>query len=274
MLNLIATPIGNLGDITLRGIETLKAADEIWCEDTRHSRVLLDALGIRKPLVSCHEHNEKARAAELKEKLVAGAEICYISDAGMPGISDPGEVLIAECIESGLPYTVIPGASAVLTAAVLSGFDTRRFSFFGFLPRENKERKVFLSELKTLNHLAILYESPHRVGATFRLLSETLGDRPAALARELTKKFESVERGTLCSLAERFEAEEPRGECVLLIQCAHEEESAPEEEVGSFLKKAMENGVPVKEAAASAAERFNIKKRDAYSLALSLREEE
>ncbi|MDO4493118.1 MAG: 16S rRNA (cytidine(1402)-2'-O)-methyltransferase [Clostridia bacterium] len=273
MLSLVATPIGNLGDITLRAVETLKAADEIWCEDTRHSRVLLDALEIKKPLVSCHEHNEKARAAELMDKLAAGKEIAYISDAGMPGISDPGAVLVAACIEHGMPYTVLPGANAVLTAAVLSGFEPRRFSFFGFLPRDNKERKQFLKELSSLNHLAILYESPHRVGATFRLLYETLGDRPAALCRELTKKFETCDRGTLSELAEKYEAEDPRGECVLLIECAAAEAEASQEDIESFLRGALREGLSVKDAAGAAAERFGVKKREAYNLALSMKED-
>lgn len=272
MLSLVATPIGNLGDITLRAIETLKNADEIWCEDTRHSRILLDTLEIKKPLVSCHEHNERARAEELAEKLAQGLEIAYISDAGMPGISDPGCVLIEKCIESGLPYSVVPGASAVVTAAVLSGLGTRRFSFFGFLPRENKERKAFLDELKLLDHPAILYESPHRVASTFRLLYETLGDRPAALVRELTKKFETVDRSTLLALADKYEAEEPKGECVLLVDCKRTEAVA-DTDPEKLISAALSGGLSVKDAVAAVSEQTGLPKKELYRLALRLKEQ-
>lgn len=275
MLSLVATPIGNLSDITYRAVETLAAADVVYCEDTRRSVQLMNHLGLKKPLVSCHEHNERERAAEVVTRLQQGQQVVYLSDAGMPGISDPGAVLVSACIEARLPYTVLPGASAVLMAAVLSGLPCNQFSFFGFLPRDNKARKAMLKKIACCGQLAILYESPHRVGATFRTLQETLGDCPAALLRELTKKFESVERGTLTELADRFSEAEPRGECVICVLCP-EGGAAPDTEAVSLdemLLQALSDGLSVKDAAAHAAERCGIKKKEAYARALALREE-
>ena len=274
MLSLIATPIGNLSDITYRAVEVLAAADAVYCEDTRRSVQLLNHLGIKKPLVSCHEHNERERAEEVVARLREGQQIAYLSDAGMPGVSDPGAVLVAACIEAGLPCTVIPGASAVLMAAVLSGLPCQPFTFFGFLPRDNKGRKAMLEKIAVCGHLAILYESPHRVGATFRTLYETLGDQPAALLRELTKKFESAERGTLKELADRFSETEPRGECVICVLCpaegVHAKDNAPS--LDEILMQAMQDGLSVKDAAALAAERCGIKKKEAYARALELKD--
>ena len=181
MLTLIATPIGNLSDITYRAVETLRAADVVYCEDTRRTLQLLNHLDIKKTLVSCHEHNERERAEEVVSHLRAGRSVAYVSDAGMPGISDPGAALVSACIAAGLPYTVLPGASAVLTAAVLSGLPCRTFSFYGFLPRDSKGRRAYLERIAACGQLAILYESPHRVGATLAALRDALGERfPAA----------------------------------------------------------------------------------------------
>ena len=273
MLSLIATPIGNLSDITYRAVETLAAADVVYCEDTRRSVQLMNHLGLKKPLVSCHEHNEHARAEEVVARLREGQQVAYLSDAGMPGISDPGAVLVAACIEAGLPYTVLPGASAVLMAAVLSGYPCQPFTFFGFLPRDNKGRKTMLGQIAACGHLAILYESPHRVGATFRTLYETLGDQPAALLRELTKKFESVERGSLSELADRFTEQEPRGECVICVLCPEGgvREESETKSLDEVLQTALSDGLSVKDAAALAAEHCGIKKKEAYARALELK---
>jgi len=274
MLSLVATPIGNLSDISYRAVETLAAADAVYCEDTRRSVQLLNHLGIKKPLISCHEHNERERAEEIVAKLREGKQIVYLSDAGMPGISDPGAVLVAACIAAELPYTVVPGASAVLMAAVLSGLPCQPFTFFGFLPRDNKGRKAMLEQISACRHLAILYESPHRVGATFQTLYETLGDQPAALLRELTKKFESVERGTLSELADRFAEQEPRGECVICVLCpadgVHKESETLS--LDAILLQAFADGLSVKDAAALAAECCGVKKKEAYARALELKE--
>ena len=168
MLILCATPIGNLGDITLRAVDALRFCDAVYCEDTRRTLQLLNHLEIKKPLVACHQHNERMRAIEVAERVARGETVVYVSDAGMPGISDPGAALIAECIARELPVTVLPGASAVLTAAVLSGLPPQPFTFFGFLPRDGKPKREMLSAVAACNHLAILYESPQRVESTLR----------------------------------------------------------------------------------------------------------
>lgn len=270
MLYLIATPIGNLGDITLRAIETLRAADAVFCEDTRRTASLLTHLGIEKPLISCHAHNERMRSEQLVAMLSEGKEIAYVSDAGMPAVSDPGAVLVRACLAHDLPFTVVPGASAVLTAAVLSGLDPQPFSFFGFLPRETKPKNEMLDAIAKTAHLCILYESPHRVCATLKALHERLGDCDAAVLRELTKKFETACRGTLSELIARFR-EEPKGECVICVlpKCREGEGADPHALLDELLKS-----LSVKDAAAVAAERLHISKKQAYALALEHRAKE
>lgn len=265
MLYLCATPIGNLGDITLRTLETLKACDAVYCEDTRRTAQLLNHFSIEKPLVSCHTHNEKMRSVEVVAALKAGKELVYVSDAGMPGISDPGAVLVQACIENDLPFTVLPGASAVLAAAVLSGLSPQPFSFFGFLPRETKPRRQMLDAIASTAHLCILYESPHRVQDTLKDLLDRLGDCEAAVLRELTKKFESVYRGRLTTLIETF-AEEPKGECVICVLPALRQAGEavdPTSVIDELLKT-----LSVKDAAAVAAEKLHIPKKQAYAMAL------
>ena len=265
MLYLIATPIGNLGDITLRAIETLKSCDEIYCEDTRRTAQLLNHLGIEKPLYSCHTHNERMRSEAVAAALRQGKEIAYVSDAGMPGVSDPGAILVQTCIEQGLPYTVAPGASAVLTAAVLCGLPPQPFSFFGFLPRETKPRREMLDTIAKTPHLCILYESPHRVQSSLIDLRERLGNVRAAVLRELTKKFETVYRGTLSELIETF-VEEPKGECVIAV--LPEPDSAEGTADPNELMDALLQSLSVKDAASVAAEKLHISKKQAYALAL------
>ena len=274
MLTLVATPIGNLGDISFRAVEALQNADTVFCEDTRRTLQLLNHLNIRKTLVSCHEHNERARAEEVTERLRRGENIVYVSDAGMPGISDPGAVLVSACLAAGLEYTVIPGASAVLTAAVLSGLPCRTFSFFGFLPRESRQRKQTLDRIMRCGHLAILFESPHRVGDTLRILAENgAGEWQAAVLRELTKKYESAIRGTVAELAAKFTAEEPRGECVITVLCEEPGTADPgQEEIERILREALAGGMSAKDAAAAASKTTGIRKNTAYGIALRLKE--
>lgn len=272
MLYLAATPIGNLGDITYRVVETLQKCDEVWCEDTRRTGQLLQYLQIKKPLISCHEHTEKGRCPLLLDKLREGKEIVYVSDAGMPGISDPGAVLLSACQDAGLPVTVLPGASAVLTAAVLSGLPIQPFTFFGFLPRENKPRKEMLENLRQCGHLAILYESPHRVKDTLSELLTLLGDCPAALCRELTKLHEEARKGTLSSLLASME-EEPRGECVLCILVPSEGIEAQVTDPDRLLLSLMEE-LSLKDAAAEAAKVLGLPKKEVYRRALELREQQ
>lgn len=273
MLSLCATPIGNMGDITARVVNALTDCDAVFCEDTRRTGQLLHLLGISKPLVSCHRHNEQARAEELMALLNEGKHICYASDAGMPGISDPGARLIAACIERDLPFEVLPGASAVLTAAASSGLPCGRFTFFGFLPRAGRERREALEEIENCKHLVILYESPQRVAATLKDLFDALGDCDAALLRELTKKFEEAVRGRLSALKERF-AEPPRGECVILVDCGSRKQTAPAaEELDAVIRAALNAGLSVRDAAAEAATACSVSKKNAYARALKLGKE-
>lgn len=270
MLYLCATPIGNLGDITLRVIETLRACDIVYCEDTRRTAQLLNHLEIKKPLKSCHEHSEKARAVEVVADLRAGLSVVYVSDAGMPAVSDPGAILVAACLEHGQPYTVLPGASAVLTAAVMSGLPPQPFTFFGFLPRESKPRKAMLAEMAVCQHLILLYESPHRVLATLSELHMTLGDCRAAVMRELTKKFEEVRRGRLSELCEAF-SDEPRGECVLAIMPERVQTTVDDAQLNAFLTEALHTQT-LKDAAAAASQVLGVPKKRAYARALMLTE--
>ena len=265
MLYLVATPIGNLKDISLRAIEIMQACDVIYCEDTRRTAQLLNHLGIEKPLHSCHTHNERMRSAEIVSLLQDGKEVVYVSDAGMPGVSDPGAILVETCIANDLSYTVVPGASAVLTAAVLSGLPPQPFTFIGFLPRETKPRREALEQIAKTPHLCILYESPHRVQATLKDLSDTLGNVRAVVERELTKKFESVYRGTLSELIERF-SEEPKGECVICVLPEPRQAQMPDPE--NLIDSLLET-MSVKDAAAVAAQQLHISKKQAYALALA-----
>jgi 16S rRNA (cytidine1402-2'-O)-methyltransferase len=269
MLYLVATPIGNLGDMSARAVETLQAADCIYCEDTRHTGLLLQHFGIQKPMRSLHTHNERERTEEVVSALRDGKTIAYVSDAGMPGVSDPGAMLVEACRREGLPCTVVPGASAVVVAAVLSGLPAQPFTFFGFLPREAKPRREMLDAIAPIRHQVILYESPHRVQATLKDLYERFGDRPAAVLRELTKKFETVVNGSLSELIERF-SEEPKGECVIcFIPGQKEEAEAPD--LDALLSELLKTE-SVKDAAAIAAERLKLPKKQVYKRALELKQ--
>jgi 16S rRNA (cytidine1402-2'-O)-methyltransferase len=218
MLFLVATPIGNLGDITLRALEVLKSVDLIACEDTRHSIHLLRHHGIEKPLVSYHEHNEARRTAELIEQLAAGKKIAVISDAGMPGISDPGHRLLRACIERGVPSTVIPGPSALLTGLIGSGFDAERFYYAGFLPVKSGGRERELRAAAEREETTVFFESPYRILKTLAAAVPLLGDRPLCVARELTKTFEEFRRGTAAELLAHYTARPAKGEIVLVIR--------------------------------------------------------
>ena len=271
MLYLIATPIGNLGDITYRAVEVLQGCDEVWCEDTRQTAKLLNHLNVKKSLVSCHEYTQKEKAPQLVEKLRAGLNIAYVSDVGMPGISDPGAVLVQACIEADLPYTVLPGPSAVLTAAVLSGLPLDRFTFFGFLPREGAERKKALSDLAACGCTAILYESPHRVRDTLSDVLAAVGDCSCALVRELTKVHESCHRGLISEVLGAL-PEEVKGECVLLFDVPKQAEAAPtEQELDALLLQLMDH-MTLKDAAREAVEALKLPKKQVYARALELKE--
>ena len=217
MLYVIATPIGNLGDITLRALEALKSADVIAAEDTRHSGMLLKHFQIARPLLSYHEHNEAMRTAQLVERLAAGETVALITDAGLPGISDPGSRLIRACIERALPFTIVPGASSILTALVGSGFSTEKFFFGGFLAPKSGGRERDLRAAAARPETSLFFESPHRLLKTLAAAREIMSDRPLCVARELTKKFEEFRRGTAADLQAHYEARPPKGEIVLVI---------------------------------------------------------
>jgi 16S rRNA (cytidine1402-2'-O)-methyltransferase len=217
MLYLVATPIGNLGDITLRAIEVLRSVDLVASEDTRRTGLLLKHLGIQKPQMAFHEHNEERAGARILEELRAGRSVALVSNAGTPGISDPGYTLVQRAIAEGLPLTMVPGPSALLMALVLSGLPVHSFTFRGFPPRRPGPRRRFLEVDRDSPHTLIFYESPHRLLAFLEDALEVYGDRPAAVANDLTKRFETVWRGSLSELLARLRAERLRGEYTVVI---------------------------------------------------------
>ena len=217
-LYLVSTPIGNLEDITHRAVRLLGEVDVIACEDTRHTKKLLNHYGIKTRTISYHEHNERERAAELIKLLERGSDVAVVSDAGTPGISDPGFRLARVAIDSGVPVVPVPGASALITALVVSGMPTDEFFFGGFLPSRSGARRARLTELRSIPATLIFYEGPHRIAATLKDARDILGEREAVVARELTKMHEEIARGRLSELAERFSSgESARGEMVLII---------------------------------------------------------
>jgi 16S rRNA (cytidine1402-2'-O)-methyltransferase len=248
-LAVCATPIGNLDDVTLRLLAELRAADVVLCEDTRHTRGLLERHGIEARLLSYHEHNEAARTAELLPRLEAGERIALVSDAGMPGISDPGARIVQAALAAGIEVTVLPGPSAVETALVASGLLGARYQFLGFLPRGEKALAGVWNELRSWPFPAVAFESPKRLPATLRSLAAADADRPVAVCRELTKRFEEVVIATAAELAERF-AEPPKGEITLVIGPAAVAASEPaEDDALAAVSELVEAGVPRKRAA-------------------------
>ena len=226
MLSVVPTPIGNRQDITLRAIECLKSADLVAAEDTRHSGMLLHHLGIKKPFVSLHGHNESSRCGELAERIAGGAHVALVTDAGTPGISDPGRRLVEECVSRGLPVTVLPGACAATTALVGSGFPCDRFFFGGFLPVKSGRRARELSEAAARGETSVFYESPHRLEKTLAALAEIAPQRRVCVARELTKTFEEYRRGTASELLTHFQSHPPKGEITLLIAGSETEDAS------------------------------------------------
>jgi 16S rRNA (cytidine1402-2'-O)-methyltransferase len=217
LFTLVPSPIGNLEDITLRGLRTLREADVIAAEDTRHASILLKHHGISRPLLSLHEHNEAQRAEEIAKRLAAGENIAMLTDAGTPGISDPGFRVVRECIARGLEFTVLPGATSILPALVGSGLPLHEFYFGGFLPVKSGRRKTLLEAALARSETTIFFESPHRIGKSLAVLAELAPDRSVCVARELSKKFEEYWRGTAAELSARAEKQPPRGEICLLI---------------------------------------------------------
>ena len=220
MLYVVATPVGNLGDITLRALEVLKGVDVVAAEDTRHSGLLLKHFEIKKPFVSYHEHNEAARTAELVERIARGENVALITDAGTPGLSDPGLRLIRECINRQLPFTIIPGPSSILIALLGSGFPNEKFSFRGFLPVKSGRRERELRIAADSEETTLFFESPYRLLKTLHACTTVMPDRQLCIARELTKKFEEFRRGNAAELLAHYEAHPAKGEIVLVISGA------------------------------------------------------
>lgn len=272
-LVLVATPIGNLGDLSPRAVAELAAADVIACEDTRRTRALLSAAGVPAPkLVAVHAANEADRASSVVAMLGAGSTVAVVSDAGTPAVSDPGHALVAAAVAAGHPVVVVPGPSAALAALVASGLPTDRFVFEGFLPRRGADRGRRLAAVACEGRTVVLYEAPHRLARTVRDLVEACGpERPAALARELTKVHEEVWRGTLGALDERVAEVGPRGEHVLVVGGAPERPPATDGDIQAALVARLDAGHDRKQAVADVAADLGVPRRRVYELALGLR---
>lgn len=270
-LYLCATPIGNLDDITLRVLNTLKEVDLIAAEDTRHSIKLLNHFDIKTPMTSYHEYNKVEKARYLVDKMGEGVSIALITDAGTPGISDPGEELVKQCYEAGIEVTSLPGPAACITALTLSGLGTRRFCFEAFLPTDKKEKQWILTELQNETRTIIIYEAPHRLVKTLGELLEALGNRRITICRELTKRYETAFRTTFLEALKTYETEDPKGECVIVIEGKSFQE-IKEAEIKSFEEMSLEEhmalyedkGIDRKEAMRMVAKDRGISKREVY----------
>ena len=276
-LFLCATPIGNLGDMTPRVIETLESVDVIAAEDTRNSIKLLNHFEIKTPMTSYHEYNKVEKAESLVAQMQAGKNIALITDAGTPAISDPGEVLVQKCYEAGIVVTSLPGPVACITALTLSGLSTRRFCFEGFLSADKKERKAVLEDLKEESRTMILYEAPHHLKGTLKELYDALGNRKITLCRELTKKFETVFPTTLEEALEYYEANDPRGEYVMVLEGKSHQQKIEEKQalaleipIEEHMKMYEDKGVDRKEAMKLVAKERGISKREVYNYLLSV----
>jgi 16S rRNA (cytidine1402-2'-O)-methyltransferase len=272
-LHVIATPIGNLEDLSARALRVLGEVTLIAAEDTRVTRKLLSHYAIRTPVTPYHAHSGRRQVAGILDRLRAGQDVALVSDAGTPGISDPGGELVRAAVEAGIPVSPVPGPSAVAAALSACGLDPTHFVFQGFLPRTRGDQRRALTPLRPLPHTLVFYEAPGRIADTLRALREELGDRNAVVARELTKRFEEFVRGTLTELAERFREAQPRGECVILVSGAGEPEPATPQDVDAALRELLGSGLSVRDASKEAARLLGIPRKDAYARALDLAKE-
>ena len=271
-LYLVATPIGNLEDMTYRAVRVLKEADLIAAEDTRTSGILLKHFEVHTPVTSYHEFNKIEKADYLIQEMLSGKNVACITDAGTPGISDPGEELVKKCYESGIPVYPVPGPAACIAAVTSSGLSCRRFSFEAFLTKDKKERERVLSEIKNDTRTIIIYEAPHHLKKTLAELSEVLGaDRRLTLCRELTKKFEDKQQMTLAEANDFYDKNDPRGEYVLVIEGKSKEEAAEERQqafsemtLEEHMKLYMDKGMSEKDAMKAVAKDLGVSKRDIY----------
>lgn len=276
-LFVVPTPIGNLKDITLRALEILNSVDIIAAEDTRQTLKLTNHYNIKKTLISYHQHNEQGKSDNLIEILKEGKNIALVSDAGTPGISDPGSVIISKCIEDNIEFEVLPGATAAITALVYSGMDTTKFLFRGFLPRDNKDRKAVIEEIKDRKETIIFYEAPHRLINTLEFLKENMGQRRIAICRELTKLHEEIMRFTIDEAIEHYRVNNPRGEYVLVVE-GKSEEAIEQEEISKWegltieqhILKYINEGFSKKEAIKKTAKDRKLSKSDVYKYSLDI----
>ena len=278
-LYLCATPIGNLEDMTFRAVRVLGEVDLIAAEDTRNSIKLLNHFDIHTPMTSYHEYNKYEKGRRLVEKLLDGKDIALITDAGTPGISDPGEELVRMCCEAGIRVTSLPGAAACITALTISGLPTRRFAFEAFLPSDKKEREAVLEELERETRTIILYEAPHRLQKTLQVLADRLGSRRVAVCRELTKKHETAFRAVLPEAAEYYKVNEPKGECVLVIEGLSRQEIEREKQekweemsIEEHFQYYISQGLDRKEAMKKTAKNRGVQKREIYNYLEKLKE--
>jgi 16S rRNA (cytidine1402-2'-O)-methyltransferase len=270
-LYLVATPIGNLSDITHRALQVLRDVDLIACEDTRHTHKLLSHYGITTKTISYHEHNEQQRAAHLIDQLKRGSNIAVVSDAGTPAISDPGFRLVRAAIENEVPVVPVPGPSALISALIAAGLPTDEFFFAGFLPPRSNGRRARLSELQSVPGTLIFYEAPHRLAATLKDAYEILGERDAVVARELTKVHEEIRRGYLSELSNHYEHEEPRGEIVVLIDRNVISVAKPQLTVAALVDQFEQEGMDQRAALKKAARELGISRAEAYRKLISER---
>jgi 16S rRNA (cytidine1402-2'-O)-methyltransferase len=276
-LYIVPTPIGNLKDITIRALDVLKECNVIAAEDTRQTIKLLNHFNIKKQLISYHQHNELTKSEEIINRVKGGEIVALVSDAGSPGISDPGSVIIKKCIEEEVEFEVLPGATAIITALVNSGLDTTKFTFRGFVPRENKERRVLISEIKNHKETLVFYEAPHRIKDTLSFLYEELGNRKVAICRELTKLHEQVVRGLISETIEYFNTNNPRGEFVVVIEGKSQEEIDLEQKakwenttVEEHIILYVDRGYTKKEAIKLVAKERSMPKSDVYKYSTNL----
>ncbi|MEW9094570.1 MAG: 16S rRNA (cytidine(1402)-2'-O)-methyltransferase [Clostridiaceae bacterium] len=279
-LYIVPTPIGNLKDITLRAIEVLNSVDIIAAEDTRQTLKLTNHYNIKKQLISYHQHNEYGKSNNLIEILQEGKEIALVSDAGTPGISDPGSVIIKKCIDNNIDFEVLPGATASITALVYSGMDTSKFMFLGFIPKSNKEKRELIEEIKERKETLIFYEAPHRLINTLEFLKENLGERRISLCRELTKLHEDIIRTTISNSLEYYKKNSPKGEYVLILEGKSQQEIEMEEKekwqdlsIEEHIMMYMEEGLNKKEAIKSTAKDRRLSKSEVYKFSINIHKE-
>jgi len=267
-LHVVSTPIGNMGDFSFRAVETLRDVSAVLAEDTRHTVHLLQRYGVTTPLVAYHEHNEARATPQLVARLLAGESFALVSDAGTPLLSDPGARLVRSAIEAGIRVSPVPGASALLSALVAAGIDAERFTFYGFLARRGKERASAVAEIVALRHAAVLYEAPSRVADTLaELASAGAGGREGAVARELTKQFEEVRRGTLAELSAYYDDAPPRGEVVIVIAGAVAPQGASEDELRARAAELRAEGRTARDVSAALVSELGASRNLAYRIA-------